>query len=240
MKIEPNNIYLGDCRDLLKYVPNESVDLVCSDVAYSVRQRGGWSNMGGYWNDNQVRKGKIFRENDVDISEYIDDLYRVLKDKSHCYLMCNDYNLMHFLQVIGKSEFHFTKCLIWDKCAKICGTYYMSQKEYIIMLRKGGNKPINECGTPDILSVPIPKNKRKDKDGLINQTEKPVKLMEILIKNSTNVGNVVLDPFIGSGTTARACVNLDRKYIGFEIDKRQVDFAKNELATMSRQLNLFG
>ena len=74
---------------------------------------------------------------------------------------------------------------------------------------------------------------------LINQTEKPVKLMEILIRNSTNVGDVVLDPFMGSGTTARACVNLDRKYIGFEIDQRQVDFANNELKNMSRQLSLF-
>lgn len=115
----------------------------------------------------------------------------------------------------------------------------MAQKEYIIMLRKGGDRPINECGTSDILSVPIPTNKRKDKDGLINQTEKPVKLMETLIRNSTNVGDVVLDPFMGSGTTARACVNLERKYIGFEIDQRQVDFANNELKNMSRQLSLF-
>jgi DNA (cytosine-5)-methyltransferase 1 len=79
----------------------------------------------------------------------------------------------------------------------------------------------------------------RELDGLINQTEKPVKLMEILIRNSTNVGDVVLDPFMGSGTTARACVNLERKYIGFEIDQRQVDFANNELKNMSRQLSLF-
>lgn len=188
--------------------------------------------------DPKVMK-MYLKNHDIDISDYINDLYRILKDRSHCYLMCNDYNLMHFLDVVGKSEFHFTKCLIWDKCAKICGRYYMAQKEYIIMLRKGGDRPINECGTSDILSVPIPTNKRKDKDGLINQTEKPVKLMEILIRNSTNVDDVVLDPFMGSGTTARACVNLERKYIGFEIDQRQVDFANNELKNMSRQLSLF-
>ncbi len=239
MKIEPNNIYLGDCRKLLKDVPDECVDLVCSDVAYQIQSRGGSGNMGGYWTDQQTRKGKIFKSNDIDISEYIGDLYRVLKDRTHCYLMCNDYNLMHFLDVIGCSDFHFTKMLVWDKCSKICGRYYMGQKEYIIMLRKGGDRPINECGTPDILSVPIPPNKRKDKDGLINQTEKPVKLMEVLVRNSTNVGDVVLDPFMGSGTTARACVNLERKYIGFEIDERQVNFVRNELASMCKQLNLF-
>lgn len=237
--MELNNIYQGDCRKLLKLIDSDSIDLVCSDVAYPVQSRGGSGSMGGYWTESQTRKGKIFKNNDIDISDYINDLYRILKDRSHCYLMCNDYNLMHFLDVVGKSEFHFTKCLIWDKCEKICGRYYMAQKEYIIMLRKGGDRPINECGTSDILSVPIPTNKRKDKDGLINQTEKPVKLMEILIRNSTNVDDVVLDPFMGSGTTARACVNLERKYIGFEIDQRQVDFANNELKNMSRQLSLF-
>lgn len=237
--IEPNNIYLGDCRAILKDIPSESVDLVCSDVAYPVQSRGGNGTMGGYWIDKQTKKGKIFKSNDIDISEYIDELYRVLKDRTHCYLMCNDYNLMHFFDVVKQSAFHFTKCLIWDKCAKICGRYYMSQKEYVVLLRKGGDRPISECGTPDILSVPIPSNKRKDKDGLINPTEKPVRLMEILIRNSSKEGDIVLDPFVGSGTTARACVNLGRKYIGIDIDERQVNFAKNELATMSRQLNLF-
>lgn len=135
--MELNNIYQGDCRKLLKLIDSDSIDLVCSDVAYPVQSRGGSGSMGGYWTESQTRKGKIFKNNDIDISDYINDLYRILKDRSHCYLMCNDYNLMHFLDVVGKSEFHFTKCLIWDKCAKICGRYYMAQKEYIIMLRKG-------------------------------------------------------------------------------------------------------
>ena len=126
--LELNRIYQGDCRKLLKLLDNECIDLVCSDVAYPVQARGGRSNMSGYWTDIQTRKGKIFKSNDIDISEYINELYRVLKDKSHCYLMCNDYNLMHFLDEIGRSEFHFTKCLIWDKCTKVCGTYYMNQK----------------------------------------------------------------------------------------------------------------
>lgn len=59
------------------------------------------------------------------------------------------------------------------------------------------------------------------------------------IINGKRLEDVILDPFMGSGTTARACVNLERKYIGFEIDQRQVDFANNELKNMSRQLSLF-
>ena len=95
-----------------------------------------------------------------------------------------------------------------------------------------------ECGTSDILSVSMLPNKRKDKEGLINQTEKPVKLMEILIRNSSNTGDVVLDSFLWSGTTARTCVNLE-KYLGFELGKRQVEFADNGLSRMNRQMDIF-
>lgn len=116
--LELNRIYQGDCRKLLKLIDSDSIDLVCSDVAYPVQSRGGSGSMGGYWTESQTRKGKIFKSNDIDISDYINDLYRILKDRSHCYLMCNDYNLMHFLDVVGKSEFHFTKCLIYGISAQ--------------------------------------------------------------------------------------------------------------------------
>lgn len=158
--LELNNIYQGDCRKLLKLLDDECIDLVCSDVAYPVQARGGRSNMSGYWTDLQTRKGKIFKSNDIDISEYINELYRVLKDKSHCYLMCNDYNLMRFLDVIGKSEFHFTKCLIWVKDNKIMGSFYMNQFEYIIMLRKGGAQKTSTTAASPMFSCSKTKKTR--------------------------------------------------------------------------------
>ena len=66
-----------------------------------------------------------------------------------------------------------------------------------------------------------------------------MRLFEVLINNSTKKGDLVLDPFSGSGTTARACVNLERNFVGFDIDKRQVDFVNKEISMMNRQLNLF-
>ena len=237
--MEINKIYQGDSVSLLDGIPDRTFDLICTDPPYRTTFRGNAGSMGGYWNGKKAMSGKIFDTNDIKIEDYLDKLYRVLKDDAHCYIMCNNKNLPHFMEVVGKSSFHFVKMLVWDKQSKICGTYYMGQVEFILFLRKGKDKPINECGTSDLLSFPIPPNKRKDKYGLINPTEKPVRLFEVLISNFTKKGDLVLDPFSGSGTTARACVNLERNFVGFDIDGRQVDFVNNEISMMNRQLSLF-
>ena len=94
----------------------------------------------------------------------------------------------------------------------------MSQFEYILLFRKGKAKRINNCGTSDILSVPNKKTKGADGKNL-HDTEKPVDLMKILIENSSNAGDLVLDPFVGVGATAIASKELGRNYLGFELDE---------------------
>lgn len=237
--MEINKVYCGDCKELLKQIPDESVDLVLTDPAYKVTSRGSGGSMSGYWVEKKTMQGEIFETNDIEIEDYIHELYRVLKDRSHCYIMTNNYNLPHFLKVITEqTDFHFIKSVIWDKKAVICGKYYMGAYEHILFLRKGGDRAINDCGTPDILSIGVGE-KPKDKDGLINPTAKPDGLFEVLIENSSNKGDLVLDPFMGSGTLARACKNTGRNYIGFDIDQRQVEWVNKSMDNYNKQLSLF-
>ena len=124
--------------------------------------------------------------------------------------------------------FNFVKCLIWEKGNKICGRYYMGCYEYIVLFRKGGDRPINKCGTPDILSIPI--KKMKDDNGKnLHDTEKPVELMKILIENSSNNDEIVLDPFMGICGVGVACKELNRKFIGIELDKKYYEIAKERI-----------
>ena len=104
----------------------------------------------------------------------------------------------------------------------------MSQFEYILFFRKGRAKRINNCGTSDIIAVPNKKLKGVDGKNL-HDTEKPVESMEILIGNSTNEGDVVLDPFMGIGSAGIACKNLNRKFIGVELDEGYYDIAKERI-----------
>ena len=231
------NLIHGDCLVAMKDIPDASIDLICTDPPYKLTSRGSGGTMSGYWTNELTKKGKIFENNDIEIEDYIHELYRVLKDKPHCYIMCNQVNLPHFLQVISDSKFKYVKCLIWDKGNKICGRFYMNCFEYIIMLRKGGERPINDCGTPDILSIPNKKTKGVDGKN-IHDSEKPIALMQILIQNSSNEGDIVLDPFMGSGTTGLAAIKCNRKFIGIELDEKYYQTSQQRIASYERNKTL--
>lgn len=207
---------------------DESIDLIVTDPPYPTTSRGHAGNSGGMFQKEINKKGKVFEHNNIDCTEYAPEFYRVLKEGSHCYVMTNHINLIKMLNVFTDCGFHFIKSLIWNKGNKIMGQYYMSQFEYILFFRKGYGKKINNCGTADILSVP--NKKTKDANGKnIHDTEKPVELMKILIENSTQKGDIVLDPFVGVGATALACIESERDYIGIELDENYYNIAKERV-----------
>lgn len=227
-KISNITLWQGDCLDLMKEIPDRSVDLVVTDPPYRVTSKGCSGTMGGYWAGEKSKKGIIFDHNNISCEEYLPELYRVLKDKTLCYVMCNNINLISIITTGIKVGFNFVKCLIWNKGNKICGRYYMNCFEYIILFRKGGDRPINNCGTPDILSVPIKKLKDENNKNL-HDTEKPVELAKILIENSSNSGELILDPFMGIGWAGLASKDTGRNFIGIEIDEKYFKIAKERV-----------
>ena len=214
----------GNAIDFMKTLEDESVDLIVTDPPYKVTARGNAGNSGGMMQTKLSMQGKIFKHNDIKPIEYIPEFYRLLKDGSHCYIMTNHVNLQEILNTATECGFHFIKSLIWNKGNKIMGQFYMSQFEYILFFRKGKGKKINKCGTADILNVPNKKTKGEDGKN-IHDTEKPVELMKILIENSSQEGELVLDPFLGVGATAMACKELNRDYIGIELDEKYYNIA---------------
>ena len=225
-------LYNVDCIELMKKMESESIDLIVTDPPYKTTKRGGTGNSGGMCKKKEFNDGKGgFKHNDVPIKVFVPELYRVLKEGSHCYIMTNHVNLQKMLNTCTESGFHFIKCLIWDKGNKIMGQCYMSQFEYILFLRKGKHKKINNCGTSDILS--IPNKKTKDENGKnLHNTEKPVNLMKILVENSSNESDLVLDPFMGIGSTGVACLNTNRRFIGIELDEKYFNIAKERLENL--------
>ena len=234
-------LYNNDCLELLKSVPTESINLIITDPPYRTTSRGDSGNSGGMLKKDINKKGKVFTHNDIHCSTYAPEFFRVLKDGSHCYVMTNHVNLIEMLnrftdirtdeekqKEIKPYGFHFIKSLIWDKGNKIMGQYYMSQFEYILFFRKGRGKKINNCGTSDIISVPNKKQKGEDGKNL-HDTEKPVALMDVLIENSSNEGDLVLDPFMGIGAVGVSAVSLNRNFIGIELDEKYFNIAKERI-----------
>lgn len=232
-------IFNADCLEILKGIPDSSIDLIVTDPPYKITARGNGGTSGGMFQKRAVNNGRVFSNNEIDIVDWLPEMYRVLKPKSHCYIMTNNRNITHYLNVIEKSGFHFVKNLIWVKNNKIMGTAYMSQFEYVIFLRKGSFKKINNCGCADVLQ--IPNNKTKDTNSkTIHDTEKPVQLTNILIEESTVENETVLDPFMGIGGVGVSCKQLKRNFIGIELDERYFQVAKARiLGQAEQQLSFF-
>ena len=242
-----NKIYNMDCMEGMKQFPDKSIDLVVADPPYKIVQ-GGCSNKavtinacGGILNKHDgdnielVKKGKIFNHNEIQFNEWLPEIYRVLKDNSHCYIMINGRNLSKLQMEAEKVGFEFHNIIGWDKGNATPNKWYMQRLEFILFLFKGEAKNINNMGTTTLLQVPNIKRGTK-----LHPTEKPVDLMKVLIENSSNEGDLILDPFMGAGSTALACKELNRNFIGFEIDKHYHSIAEKRLLNYQEQLKIVG
>ena len=220
--LETNKIYNMDCLEGMKYIDDKSIDLVVTDPPYKLVQGGCTNKAVTLKGATNLKSGNVFSDNSIKFSDWIPEVYRVLKENSHCYIMCNDRNLKELLIESENAGFKLLNILVWKKKRHSPNRYYLKNAEFIVFLRKGKAKNINNMGTFQCLEIDNVENK-------LHPSEKPVKLMEIFICNSSKSGDTVLDPFMGSGTTAIACINTNRNYIGFELNKEYYELAKNRI-----------
>ena len=137
--------------------------------------------------------------------------------------MTNTINLENYLAIARKVGFGLHSVLVWEKNNVTPSRWYMKNGEYTLFLRKGKAKTINNVGSKMVHRFDnIIGNKR-------HPTEKPVELMELYVGNSTKEGDIVLDCFMGSGSTGVACKNLNRNFIGIEIDENYFNIAKERI-----------
>ena len=242
--MEVDIIYNEDCIQGMKKLPSESIDLIVTDCPYHI-VAGGCSNIprkdepSGIFNrrntftQKNAKSGKLFDNNDIEFKDWLPEIYRIVKPNSHVYIMINARNLKELQSECEKVGFKFQQLIVWNKGNATPNRYYLNSCEFILMLRKGNARNINNMGTKNILSVP---NIRGNKT---HPTEKPVDLMKILIENSSNENDIVLDPFFGTGSTLIACVNTHRHYIGYEIDDNYFDIACKRLDEVEDAIPLF-
>lgn len=220
--LEVNKIYNMDCLEGMKCIEDKSIDLVVTDPPYKLVQGGCTNKAVTLKGATNLKSGNVFSDNSIKFSDWIPEVYRVLKENSHCYIMCNDRNLKELLIESENAGFKLLNILVWKKKRHSPNRYYLKNAEFIVFLRKGKAKNINNMGTFQCLEVDNVKNK-------LHPSEKPVKLMEIFICNSSKSGDTVLDPFMGSGTVAISAINTGRKYIGFEINEEYCHMAEQRI-----------
>lgn len=219
-------LYNDDCLKTLKQIPDKSIDLVVTDPPYKVISGGNKSEKwkSGYKNSVLYRNdGKIFDHNDISFEEWIPEIYRVLKDNTHCYIMTNVINMENLLKVCRETGFKLHNILVWEKNTMNANRWYMKNCEFTLFLYKGKSKTINNPSSKQVHKFNnIVGNKN-------HPTEKPIELMKMYVENSSKPGDIVLDPFMGCGTTGVACKELNRNFIGIEIDEKYFNIATDRI-----------
>lgn len=203
------NIYNDDAVEWLATLKSESVDLLITDPPYESLEK---HRKIGTTTRLKVSKSssnmwfEIFPNSRFE--SLFSEVYRVLKKNSHFYLFCDQETMFFAKPIAEKVGFKFWKPIVWDKICIGMGYHYRARHEYILFFEKGKRK-INDLSVPDILEC-----KRVYRG---YPTEKPVALLEVLIKQSSNRGDLVVDPFFGSGSTLIAASNLERDYLGCDL-----------------------
>lgn len=230
-------LYNGDSVKIMNNLPADSVDCVICDPPYKCTPRGNAKGYGGFLKqENSLNGNGGFDHNDTSIEQFLEPLYRIMKDGSHGYIMINDVNLVDYHIKIKAAGFHIFKTLIWNKNTVVANTFYMNKHEYIIFFRKGHARKINNCSSKSVLNFNNPNNKT-------HPSQKPVDLLSVLISNSTNIGDTVLDFAMGYASTGVAAYKTKRKFIGCEIDPKWFGLSEKRIIELieedQKQLKLF-
>ena len=216
---------MQDAVDWLRAQPSESIDLLITDPAYeslekhraigtTTRLKHSKSSSNDWFQIfPNARFGELFRE-----------AFRVLRRNTHFYLLCDAETMFVAKPVAEEAGFKFWKPLVWDKCTIGMGYHYRARYEFILFFEKGKRR-LNDLGIPDVISVPRVRNGYP--------AEKPPEVAGVLIEQSSMPGEVVADPFMGSGSVGVAALQGGRRFLGNDLNPEAVEIARQRFASIA-------
>lgn len=216
----------GDCLELMKDIPDKSIDLIITSPPYNIGNMKSNTIQYGTYNGNNMKE--------IDYQswqiEVLNECFRVLKDEGSMFynhkVRINKGLAIHPLEWVFQSKFLLKQEITWDmgksaNCDKIRFFPFSERVYWLVKDRK--TKLYNKNNLSDVWRV-VPTHRRKD-------TGHIAVMPETIVSNILNniEGDVVLDPFMGSGTTGVVCYNLNRNFIGIELDEDYISIAKKRI-----------
>ena len=217
-------LYNDDCLVVMRQMPEKSIDLVVTDPPYDIETSGA----GLYKQEDKQYVKELVGMKDGFSEEILDELCRVMK-KINIYIFCSQKQIIPLLDYFVKKKGCNWNILSWHKSNPIpaCGNKYLTDTEFILFFREKGVKVYGSFDTKKTYYV-TPLN-QKDKKKYGHPTCKPEEIVRNLIVNSSSEGDVVLDCFMGSGTTGAVCVDIARSFIGVEINEQYFNIANERI-----------
>jgi DNA modification methylase len=223
---EINKIYNIDYKEGLKNIENKSIDLLITDPPY-LHEKGGMKSKSinvGIYAPKSDMVAEMSNFGDKEINNFLDAVIPKMK-KINMYIFCSKLQIPYYLNyaVLHKLKFDV---LIWEKKQRIMNKKQFARGiEYIIRIYQTGCG-LNQSAQNEFY-YKIKRNKQEKNK--MHEAQKPVALFEELIELSSKEGDLILDPFAGSGTTAISCMNLKRNYILFEIDEKNYNIINERI-----------
>jgi len=252
---KPNKIYQGDCIKIMKRWPEKSVDLIFADPPYNLsgtklewrgNQTGGdWFKMNEEWDQMDEKEYFDFT------CQWLEQAKRLLKNNGAIYISCTYHNIGELIINLKKIGFKCLNIITWYKSnamPSMTKRQFTHACEYVLFFVKGSRwtfnyediKQINPEKTKDgqskqmrdFWAFPLCQGKERIRgaDGrAVHPTQKPEALLERIITASSKRGDLILDPFLGSGTTAVVAKRLGRKWAGIEREKKYVQISVDRI-----------
>jgi site-specific DNA-methyltransferase (adenine-specific) len=211
----------ADAVSWLRGQPASSVDLLVTDPAYESLEKHRAVGTTTRLKHSKASSNDWFRVFPNErFGELFVEVFRVLKPDTHFYLFCDAETMFVAKPEAERAGFKFWKPLVWDKRTIGMGYHYRARYEFILFFEKGKRR-LNDLGVADIIEEP------RIRGGY--PAEKPVRVSEVLINQSSQPGDVVADPFMGSGSVGVAARRNGRRFIGTDVNPTAVRISADRL-----------
>jgi site-specific DNA-methyltransferase (adenine-specific) len=205
----------------LRSLESESLDLVITDPPYESLEKHR-----AVGTTTRLKQSKASSNEWFEIfpnsrfEELFTEVHRVLKRNTHFYLFCDQETMFVAKPIAESVGFKFWKPLVWDKMKIGMGYHYRARYEFVLFFEKGKRKLL-DLGIPDVIAAPRVLNGYP--------TEKPVAVADVLVKQSSDEGELVVDPFMGSGSTGLAALQNGRHFWGNDLSPVALATARQRL-----------
>lgn len=226
-------LVLGDCLEVMKDIPDGSIDLVLTDPPYGINYKSNLQTGDRRSGTQiQVRPDNYFEEIQNDKSfptKWLSVCYDKLKDTCALYIFLHWSKWSELEQSVQAAGFKVKNMIVINKSnhgmGDLRGNY--APKHELVLFATKGRHILNNLGgrKKNVMDLPV----KYSGSYHHHPNEKPLSWVEPFIQESSSENNVILDPFMGSGTTGVACKNLNRNFIGIELDLKYFEIAKKRI-----------
>jgi len=238
---ENYKLFLGDSYKLIKEIPTASIDLILTDPPYNLSNYS-TGNIKLSWRKDINNDVADWDKVEFKPSDWVGEFKRILKPTGNIFAFCS-YNLIGKWHEAFDPEFDTFQFVVWHKTnpvPKVLRAGFLNSCELIVCMWNKGHtwNFSNQREMHNFIETPICMGPERVKNPF-HPTQKPVRVLEHIIKIASKEGDTVFDPFMGVGSTGVAALNLGRKFIGIEIDEKYFKAAERRLKSASSKLRLF-